>query len=74
MSSYLLMALMMKTMGGHEMNAGRAVAANAAERTDGLRAELAASEREQQRLLRELEQLDSEWFAAAKTASSSRPA
>lgn len=70
----LSMILMMRTMGGHEMNAvDRAVPASSADRVDRLRAELAASRREQQRIAQELEQLETETTMLAATAEASPP-
>ena len=68
----LSMILMMKTMGGHEANGQPAIAANPEDRAERLRAELAASRREQQRLARELEHIeaDSPTTVAAKSTSS----
>lgn len=67
----LSMLLMMKTMRGQETNAGPAIARIPAERAERLRAELAASMREQQRLVRELEQLDAGATAPVNAPSSS---
>ena len=69
----LSMILMMRTMGGHAA-ANPAVATNAPDRAEHLRAALAASRREQQRLMRELEIRDAESTVPVNARSSSPPA
>lgn len=68
----LSMILMMKMMGGHE-SGQPAVAANPVDRAEGLRAELAASRREQQRLVRELEDIEADPPSTVAVKSTSSP-
>lgn len=69
----LSMMLMMKTMGSQDQNAGPAAAAHHADHAEQLRTELAASQREQQRLARELEDLKAPEGVAARTAQTAPP-
>lgn len=69
----LSMMLMMKTMGGPEPSGQPAVAANPVDRAERLRAELAASRREQQRLVRELEDIEADPPATVAAKSTSSP-
>lgn len=70
----LSMMLMMKTMGnGNEQNAAAAAAAQPVDRAEQLRAELAASRREQQRLARELEDLEAAGSVATSAQTTSPP-
>lgn len=68
----LSMMLMMKTMGGHDQNATPA-AVQPVDRAEQLRTELAASRREQQRLARELEDLEAPGTVAVRPAQPTSP-
>lgn len=69
----LSMMIMMKTMGGHDQNASPAAAAQPVDRAEQLRTELAASRREQQRLTRELEDLETPAALAVRPAHPTSP-
>ena len=68
----LSMILMMKTMGSHDASAQPRAAAAGHDRVAQLRAELAATQAEQQRLARELDDLERESLPA-RAATSSPP-
>lgn len=69
----LSMVLMMKSMGGHDQNASPAAAAQQVDRAEQLRTELAASRREQQRLARELQDLETLAAVAVRPAQPTSP-
>lgn len=70
----LSMMLMMKTMGVHEANTSPAGGTQSVGRAEQLRAELAATRSEQQRLVRELEDLDAPETVRASRQAESPPA
>lgn len=69
----LSMMVMMKTMSGHEASADLAPSAISGDRAEQIQAELAASRREQQRLMDQLDELRGQPSAPVPRAIGSSP-